>query len=99
MKKHIFYLTSLFVFATLIQAQVAVKYNGYRQLESTIAIHPTNSNILATAVMEFQGCHGRTVTERESNQSININQISNTRRWNGNFEGLRHTRCRSYDVG
>jgi len=53
MKKHIFYLTFLFVFAMLIQAQVAVKYNGYRQLESTIAIHPTNSNILATAVMEF----------------------------------------------
>ena len=53
MKKHIFYLTFLFVFAMLIQAQVAVKYNGYRQLESTIAIHPTNSNILATAVMEY----------------------------------------------
>lgn len=44
----IFFVSSMFLYG-----QVLVGDNGYKQVETSIAVHPSNSNIMATTVIEL----------------------------------------------
>lgn len=73
MKLLTLFLMSFLIITIILKAQVQVKYSGYRQAEPTIAAHPNNYNILATAVIEYPPSGGQLIVSVSTNSGSTWN--------------------------